>query len=406
MKGRTNVGGGGIALNANVVNKEIKSGNIVAGDFVQYYTENAIIEQSGNNLFLGNIRGYVVTVFTTSINYHTYGGSIRLFKNGRQISSYSGYEINDAYVYGNYIVFNSGNSKIIGVLKIDTNGNLILVDSLTLTSSLKYYIAAGNGKICAFYCGTSSSTSQMSFVVCNISEEGILSSLNEQTVSGYGLGYKSDIIFNEYNNSFYVIGAYNSSSSFTSVYARKVEIANDNTVTLQSSSTQLTIPDAISNGVLYQNGDLLVCGKYGYIYAITISTGSYVTLALPENYIPSNIVNGYFVAARSNNTGNSSISLYYFNEQNKEITFINENSFDLQISSELMTRFIEGTRLYVKNYSGYNLNLLTIVNNQYIEEQSDTNYVLPFSEYGHPIGVAKDSGSTGDTIGVYVPVSS
>ena len=30
MTGRTNCGGGGIALNANVVNKEIKSGNIIA----------------------------------------------------------------------------------------------------------------------------------------------------------------------------------------------------------------------------------------------------------------------------------------------------------------------------------------------------------------------------------------
>lgn len=406
MRGRTNVGGGGIALNANVVNKEIKSGNIIAGDFVQYYTENAIIEQSGNNLFLGNIRGYVVTVFTTYTDYHNYGGSIRLFKNGRQVSSYSGYTINDAYVYGNYIVFSSKGSKIIGVLKIDSNGNLILVDSLTLTASREYYIAAGNGKICAFYCDASSSTSQMNFVVCNISEEGTLSSLNEQTVSGYGLGYKSDIIFNEYNNSFYVMGYDSSSSSFPYVYVRKVEIDNDNVVTLQSRSTQFTIPDAISNGALYQNGDLLVCGKSSAIYAITISTGSYITLALPQYYNSSNIVDGYFIAVSSNSTGNSSIFLYYFDEQNKEITLINENSFDLQISSGPMVQFIEGTRLYVKNYSNYNLNLLTIVNNQYIEEQSDTNYVLPFSEYGHPIGVAKDSGSTGDTIGVYVPVSS
>ena len=38
MTGRTNVGGGGIALNADVEPKIVKSGSITAGDFVEYYT--------------------------------------------------------------------------------------------------------------------------------------------------------------------------------------------------------------------------------------------------------------------------------------------------------------------------------------------------------------------------------
>ena len=70
MTGRTNYGGGGIALNANVVNKEIKSGNIIAGDFVEYYSEPTYIEQTQNvnfvfYIYIIHISIYTVTTVTT-----------------------------------------------------------------------------------------------------------------------------------------------------------------------------------------------------------------------------------------------------------------------------------------------------------------------------------------------------
>ena len=44
MTGRTNVGGGGTALNANIVEKIVApENNIVAGDFVQYYTQRSAV---------------------------------------------------------------------------------------------------------------------------------------------------------------------------------------------------------------------------------------------------------------------------------------------------------------------------------------------------------------------------
>ena len=97
MKGRTNVLGGGVILNASIAEKEIKSGNIVAGDFVEYYSEQAEIPFVSNVIYTGIIGSYIIA--------RSPSNAIALIKNERIISTYSTYSISNSLIAGNYIAF-------------------------------------------------------------------------------------------------------------------------------------------------------------------------------------------------------------------------------------------------------------------------------------------------------------
>ena len=171
MRGRTNIGGGGIAINATVEQKTIKSGNIIAGDFVEYFKESEYIEQTQLIEFVFGIGEYDIARI---------GSTVTAFKNGRQIATYAGYNCQCISKYNNFILFLDTNNYILGVLSVSDNG-FELVSSVEISHqhspNAQYMaIAGGGGKVC-YWTVVNSSGSSYYFAagVADISNNGALS---------------------------------------------------------------------------------------------------------------------------------------------------------------------------------------------------------------------------------------
>ena len=392
MRGRTNAGEG-IALNATAVNKTVASGQITAGDFVQYYTENSILEQPVLNRLVGIMGEYIIT---TDARDSYSGSGLRLFKNNSQIDSYTDFPVYDAYTSEDFIVFSSNN--LLGVLTI-VNDRFVLVDTLETNFSYRK-IAFGGGKVCAIHNGSTGSGATLRAAVCDISISGQLDNLQEQTVSGPSIYYTPLRI--DYNGSdFYMAEGVSSSTSYT--YLWKLSIDNNNAIT----------PTRINSGVrpfsnrLYRNGNLVIysgwVSSYSPKYRMCLdylSSGNEVEISLDET--PSNISGGMFYTV-----DDYSVKLYSFDEQNASISLIDTVTISQQLqSSSNGIALLNNGKALCKLYSGNDLVKMEIVNEEYIQEITNPDYVVPFSQYGHPIGIAKTNGNANDVIPIYIPTPS
>lgn len=437
MRGRTNVGGGGISLNANLVDKEIKSGNIIAGDFVEYYSESTYIEQTQNVNFVFAIGDYDIAQI---------GSALTAFSNGKQKFSYTGYNCSYVGKYNDFIVFHDTRVGILGVLSVSSNG-FVLVDSVSTGATYGSYatcIWGGGGKICCF-------GNQRYCYVVDIDNNGNLSNYKQTTFSSAISQTAQYMCY--YNNKFYIIA-----SSSSTAYSYPLNIDAENNVTL---GTSIFLSYYQTNREVFRKNDIIIFAYneadsndvrkiYGKLNVVNFVTGNTFPKTLPSHgemltYINNSLclITGKETLKPAWDSSNdnyieNSLKLCRFDEQTYELTTLDEIKFDddyktypgigehfynlyiKQVSKNVgicdlyiayaqckkQTKFVVTERSTSKtDIEDYNLYLYDIEYNT-LKDFSDKNYVIPYQDDGHPIGVAKDSGSTGDTIGVYVPVSS
>lgn len=401
MRGRTNVGGGGIALNANVVNKEVASGNIIAGDFVEYYTvPGSLSNQNGFDIVVGNIGEYTIIIGGTQSS--SYGYSLMyLIKNDEIVDIYEDSYIKNAIIYNNFVVIGTIEpNKGFGTLRI-INDKFVLIDFLNVLYG-KDNISIANGKI--FASATGSTTAILN--VCDISDQGMLSNANQSAAA------ISTIQYVIYHNGIYYGFHYNSTSE-VDVYT--ITFSESGVPSISSTYKQLTLYNVnpAERYVMLQTEDYIIFKSQpettasAALYYVTIPdfivTRIQFTFPSSSNYnfgIVSKIENGQFFAVYNNQY----LYYYIFNEVLKTITLI--DNFNTESNKIQRIGYRNGNRIAVLNSSLYDtFRLFELENDTYIQDISDKDYVIPYTA-GHPIGVAKDPGSTGDTIGVYIPVSS
>lgn len=450
MRGRTNIGGGGIAINATVQQKTIKSGNIIAGDFVEYYSQTPYIEQASDIDFKFVFKGYSIALS---------GSVMTAFKNGEAIDSFADY--NCTWIgkddSDNFIVFHDNNLGILGTLNI-VNDEIILVDILQTSdiSQMWVGIGIGGGKVCYARRGESS-PNYTKVGVANISANGELSNFVLTTIEddSYVLSsYEPNIITVAYYNGFYFVYRKQNIPWCTA----HIEIDSNNVASFSSSTS--IINNLYDPRLIYKKDDIIVIAcltdsssNVGCMYVINFVTGNYMQKLMPEDgEIYSFINEGKFLASGKNtfwirysNSGSTTIvlayklKLYAFNERTYEISLIDEivleddyteyphNNlpYNVFIQSRDVSGYafkrniaaidnghfyaqIKGQITDIKTSSPYitynwskNIYLYEIANGK-LTEITDHNYVKPY-QAGNPIGVAKDSGTINDVIDVYIP---
>jgi len=445
MRGKTNIGDG-MSLNANTVNKTIKSGQISAGDFVEYYSDTPYIEQSSDIDFVFPFGDYSIALT---------GGVITAFKNGEAVDSYADY--NCQYIgkddNDNYIVFHDNSAGILGVLAIDDD-EFELVNTLQTsdTTAARTYITIGGGKVC--YTKRryiDSSHDYIDIGVASISAAGVLSGFNLTSVtedSSHKMASSNSFGFIGYSSGFHFVYADYETSNFK--YIAHIEIGSNNTASI-SSYTSLATLSKRSPRLIYKKGNIAVItsrdsssGYQGYIHILNFVTGNITDKTIADyGEIYSFINEGKFLASgkgiftiRYSNGSYTTyivykLKLYEFNENTYEISLIDEivlndnysgypqnfpfNCFSLAIDKNvagidnnniyaqikgIITGMNGSTHALIYQWSK-NLYLYEIINGS-LQELTDHDFVRPY-QAGNPIGVAKISGNTNDVIPVYIP---
>lgn len=398
MRGKTNATNG-VHLNATAVNKTVKSGQITAGDFVEYYIEPNTIPQSAGSRFLCNIGDYTVT---------RKGTGIALFKGIVQVDEYLDYNVLCGCQYDDFVVFFSS-SNIIGVLEIDTeNDKFSLVDTISAelySSSFDddYTIGAGEGMIlaCTQY---KTSNTRYRFALIDISAAGELSNC---TVTNYITGNNyNHIHIDNYDGNFCMIGTLNSLFKYDSlVIAQNREISFGSNVDLRSYYM-------IEDKMLQHDQYVIYAGGSTYSYnarvaCIDILEGTCNLLSV-EGDPTTNIENGKFVTYDNSSAGIHILRLYSYDENTKEVTLLDtinplSQPYPNMTTNARVGGFINGDDVLITVEDG--LRRFKIHNN-HIEEIPDIDYVVPYGGIGDPIGVAQTDGNTNDVIPIYVPTAS
>lgn len=401
MTGRTNVGGGGTALNADVEPKIVKSGSITAGDFVEYFTVENLLEEGSRIYFAFNIGVYSIALKNNKIS---------LFKNNVQVDQFTNYNItaiNNLYLYNNYILFISSNSKTIGVLSIDTTADRFVLKSTEIISdfysgeSFACAIAASNGVIVA--CRRSSDSSgyqKYTFITASINSSGeisnIVSSISRNT---YDVG--SDWI-ESYNGIFCLIHG-------TAIYSLTIDGEGKVSESYIGSLGSYSIIRK-----LYQNNDIVIYSRQheyqgnGEIEILNLTSKTYQQLGI-QGMCVTNIDNDLFVTYYYYNS-QCKLHLYRYDNTTKEVTKIDTlDIVDVVTGNVSMTctscSLANSSFLCFKGYldNVYRYKYYRIVGDSSIQNTVDERYVIAYQNGGNPIGVAKDSGRTNDIIDVYVP---
>lgn len=435
MRGRTNIGGGGIAINATVEQKTIKSGNIIAGDFVEYFSEKQKINQNANCYFKFNISEY-------SVALRDY--AVVIFKNGQITSAYTGNVIYKICKYNNLILFLAyeNDKYIIGVLKIQ-NDQLVYVDSVETgvnfnasTINREISICAGNGKVVIVGIKKYYSNPQMRIYagyVCDIANDGTLS-------NGAGTNFptsEADAYVWSNNDTRKQIAIVYNDGHFRAVSLvgegniYELTIDSNNSITpvvsgfqqFISSSTTVSNIGELEN-IAGQFGNLIVftSGYYSGYITLNIISGA-VSNILVDGHASTVIDQGRFITTEVSENGSFSfyniltVRLYSYNELTNSIELLDTFSIEetdafAPVNSNAYRSCINETThtVYAVTYKSNNypfyIYLFKVVNRNNIENFSDINYVISYAGEGNPIGVAKDSGAVNDIIGVYIPAAS
>ena len=440
MRGKTNATNG-VHLNATAVNKTVKSGQITAGDFVEYYSDTPYIEQSSDIDFKFPFGDYSIACT---------GSVITAFKGGEAVDSFVDY--NCTYIGkdndDSFIVFHDNSLGILGVLTLE-NDEFELIDTLQTSDTVDAmtYITVGGGKVCyAKRNYTSSSADYIDIGVANISAAGELSDFNLTSItneSTHRLG--SDVFgFMAYYSGFYFVFMQNGGG-----YSAPIEIDSNNTASI-STYTSINGSYAASIRLIYKKNNVVALairgnGNAGYLWILNYVTANIIEKTMPDaGEIYSFINEGKFLASGNGTFGirysNGSFSqdiayklkLYGFNENTYEIFLIDEivlsddyssypqnwpfkcfsQSIDKNVAgidNDTIYAQIKGLITGTYNSGGWklritwskNLYLYEIINGGF-QELTDHNFVRPYQS-GHPIGVAKTDGVTNDVIPVYIP---
>ena len=423
MRGKTNATIG-IHLNATAVNKTVKSGQIVAGDFVEYYTTPTVIEQSKQLDFKFTVNDYAIAASTDGILY--------AFKNGAAAFSYSDHNCVFVQKYNDWILFHDNALGVLGVLSITNNG-FELISSISTGDTAqanRISLCGGNGKV--LYAKFSSATTNIHIGVADISNSGILTSFQLSHLQFEGESpnqcYNTIFLFYNSDEGFMCFGSdYDSTYNPNSWRIWRSFISLDSGNNASFSGFTSSKGDNFSGCHEIYRNDEVVLLRYssissgasaycsGYVHVINPVSCIFSTGGLPEwGEVLTYIEDGYFLGSAKTSSGSGSsmrvsvyaIKLFAFNEETYEYEVLDgiETSADKGIS-DLLGGYDNGI-FYLRryNYSPRDLNLYEVFNETQLQNLSQKNYVIPYAA-GHPIGVAQTDGNVDDVIPVYIPTA-
>ena len=397
MRGKTNATDG-VHLNATTENMEVGSGQIIAGDFVQYCYEDQYIEQSSMVQFYFNMGDYVIGLKNNNIV---------LFKENELLDTYSDYNISVMGKYGNFILAYSHSAGKCIVLSINTTTHkLVFVDEISIQlyslANEVFAICGGNNKVVIYAGHTSSSGSQYrQFGTLDISNAGELSNA-VLTSQEYTSKYSNPQI-EYYDEQYYFIARYGQSHI---IY--DLTINNDGTVSCSNGQAI----SGVCQLKIYQHDNVVVYTSENYAKITIVNlSGKTSRVADLNGGTVTQIVNDYFVT-NEKSSGKRILRLYKYDDETDEVSLV-------FTTSALTTKDTSGSYMgypttgYISNnfiivYMGDSDNtrwyqIFKLINDNEIQKIPDTGKVMPYSVAGNPIGIAQTDGNVGDTIPIYVP---
>ena len=401
MRGRTNAGNGGIFLNATTDSFEVASGNITAGDFVEYYYDTTEKELSGS--IINNSKSYPVGentgLYMALVNsiptlYKWVDGLITI------VDTYS-YTATTLFPY-NGTTFLAGNY----VLSVDVNQ-----EELSLISSSNYtFTAKLNDNI-----------------LISLNASGHLYTLNCTDLANISLmssiSSVSGVFICAYNNVVYTL--WGTTSTYGRLYLTPWEVNTETGEITKVTNIEIASTGSSASAVAnrqYPLSSVILANRY-VVFAYTffgsattakticvfdlvekrkaVSTLLEILNSVNIGDISSSDIdnNGYIIIAEKATGGitEKAVALFRFNPANQTLTKLSSLALDNNYSA-----------VFKRSSNSYSLH----TNDSYME-LTNTNNVLSIGELtntvkewagsGNPLGVAKQTGSAGSTIEVYIP---
>ena len=435
MTGRTNCAGA-ISLNADIESKVIAPDKtIAAGDFIQYYTQSYSLDESFNKIIKLSNTLYIGSHHETN-NHH-----LDLIKKTGNIfeiidSYYTGAEISD---YGRAICADTSDPDIfyalegpylsnpdniyyirIHVFKVENNEITLLETSTiqnTRANTIFHYGGMGthSSVLVTAYTDSSNGTANNKVYITTYYKTTESSADYSYTKWGEWNSIEGDLSYNfpsrqvngfvkDSNDYLYMVGATRaltqSSRNYTYFAAAKLHIGSDGTPVIDlykkiysqglvvAYSTAFTVPEIISSKIICA---VIESNRFGQCYVIDSDTLNVGSFSISQSYLPSNLFD--------TNKMTSYRNIYEINVATNSGSSIYQGDSSLSISKAMVTS--DG---YVLSSNG----TVYQITNEMTEVHGieDTDYVIPFKKPGNPVGVAKESGTAGDTIEVYIATDS
>lgn len=464
MRGRTNIGGGGLEINGSKVEYVVKSGATISeGDFVQFedtvVTEQLEIVPSISGFETFNLsNGKQITFYNNYASYNSYlHAIIEEYSQGSLVSSVDKTIIlpnnyqpeerlkhyfvsvgNDKFLFFSFTATQysytvSGQTKyayklkpIVFVIDYDVqNDEFTVVRKATdFPYLLQHPTSEGSVNLWAYLFSVKdvgnncvviaqsllydypspSTTGNLSFILYDYVQDSIVA--NTGSITSY-MDITQNLVTARMENHTELIGnyfifCYTGYVSGTYFYCVKVDSINK---TLTKIS--LSLPTNYDTPVKLTNTKFLLCSRnstYGYIYEIVSDEfQSIKQVVLPFVVQRSLIINNKLFIGRTETTdGIGSVSNVVFDSVEDEISFSNISPDSCYIYN---TRTIQLPSSSM--FSTRNLEYLAIT-------KEENGMILPTTETGRKVkpyinridGVANISGTGGDTIEVFVPASS
>lgn len=427
MTGRTNCAGE-ISLNADVESKVIAANkSIVAGDFVQYYTQSYSLGMEYSKL--------IKLSDTMYVGYHWENNNHHLDlikKDGDAFSIIDSYytdrKLEDIcpdssasdlfYALEEYSSYTSPsyNSKIL-VFKVE-NDEISLLDETAIQNNnapnkIFHYGSKGSHSSVLITSYTNASTGSGSSSVYITTYYKTTENSNDYTYTKWGewsavesnLNYEfpsrcANGFVKDSNDYLYMVGgtqaSRQSSRDYTFFAVAKLHIGSDGAPVIDlykriyndglvvAYSLLFTLPEIASNKIICSAVESNRFGRCFVIDSDTLNVGSF---SISQGYAPSNIFGTNKMVSYRN--------LYEIDIATNSGTAIYSGDSSLSISKAIVTN--DG---YVLSSDG---KVYQVTNGMTeVHGIEDTDYVIPFKKPGNPIGVAKESGTAGDTINVYI----
>lgn len=431
MTGRTNCAGE-ISLNADVESKVIAPDKtIVAGDFVQYYTQSYSLNESyykiiklSNTLYIGNhnennnshidLIKKNGNIFSIVDSYYTAvkiedicpdSSASDIFYALEESSSYS-----DPYYYSKILVFKVENDEI-SLLDESTISNKRAANKI-----FHYGILGSHSSVLiTSYTQTTNNTGANPVYITTYYKT--TENNNDYTYTKWGEWYDTESnlsqkfpsrcangFVKDSNDYLYMVGATqalrSSSRDYTYFAAAKLHIGSNGVPVIDlykriyndglvvAYSLVFTRPEIIDSKVICA---VIESNRFGQCYVIDSDTLNVGSFSISQSYLPSNLFD--------TNKMTSYRNIYEINTATNSGTSIYQGDSSLSISKAMVT-----TDGYVLSSDGK----VYQVTNEMTEVHGieDTDYVIPFKKPGNPVGVAKESGTAGDTIEVYIATDS
>lgn len=423
MKGRTNISGGsgGLAINSDIISAEVTGGNIVAGDFVSYESSEKLSLIEG--VAVGSLT-HVKDDYYVSISN---GGLHLLIYNGSSVETkfvYNEVSILAICILSDYGILCAASGKFIK-LKIE-NDELILVFAIetTIPNNPQFMFVWEDNLICIAH-GANTAYLYCYFYDFSLEDNNIVYrrykdlSLSTQLNANTSWTFGS---FEVFSGNVYFLLSYSTSSDYKSVASLTINYLND---TFEFNNYRfMTKP---SSGISY--GGVAIGKKIRDKYYIVFYKPWSSSVSYTFSVLVYNLASGTY--STYNGLFDSSFvhSIFLIStefEDGKFALLFNEKIALLQMDESVQMPLLLGQPFEftsVKNVSGIAKRehsfVITVPSSQdttclfLSSDDNDTNIVSEINKDkvklwdGNvwTIGVAKDSGTEGDTIDVYVPLS-